>query len=153
MSGSRVYNNLNTFQLMEFKGRIAKGMPVQSGASQDGNEWSRQDFVFEYFEHETDRYSDKVMLSIMGKDRIAQYDIHEGDEVVIGFGHSVREYQGRTFNEVRMYKFDKVRKIGHAASNVQQPVLNFEQKQQPAQSPAQAPAPGSMGPENDDLPF
>ena len=92
---------------MEFKGRIMKVLPVTSGTSQNGNEWKKQEFVFEYFEQQTDRYSDKVCLSIMN-DRIAEYDLHENDEVLIGFGHSIREYQGRYFNELRLYKFQKL---------------------------------------------
>ena len=92
---------------MEFKGRIMKVLPVTSGTSQNGNEWKKQEFVFEYFEQQTDRYSDKVCLSIMN-DRIAEYDLHENDEVLIGFGHSIREYQGRFYNELRLYKFQKL---------------------------------------------
>lgn len=92
---------------MEFKGRIMKVLPVTSGTSQNGNEWKKQEFIFEYFEQQTDRYSDKVCLSIMN-DRIAEYDLHENDEVLIGFGHSIREYQGRYFNELRLYKFQKL---------------------------------------------
>ena len=92
---------------MEFKGRIFKILPVQSGTSSRGNEWQRQEIVFEYFEHETDRYSDKVVLSVH-PDRIEETDLHEGDAVVIGFGHSVREWQGRYFNDVRVYKMEKV---------------------------------------------
>ena len=92
---------------MEIKGRIMKVLPVTSGTSQNGNEWKKQEFVFEYFEQQTDRYSDKVCLSIMN-DRIAEYDLHENDEVLIGFGHSIREYQGRYFNELRLYKFQKL---------------------------------------------
>ena len=92
---------------MEFKGRIMKVLPVTSGTSQNGNEWKKQEFVFEYFEQETDRYSAKVCLSIMN-DRIAEYDLHENDEVLIGFGHSIREYQGRFYNELRLYKFQKL---------------------------------------------
>lgn len=92
---------------MEFRGRIYKIFPVQSGTSARGNEWQKLDFIFEYFENPTDRYSDKVLLSIMN-DRIDQYDLHENDEVVIGFGHSVREYQGRYFNDVRLYKLEKL---------------------------------------------
>ena len=84
-----------------------KVLPVTSGTSQNGNEWKKQEFVFEYFEQQTDRYSDKVCLSIMN-DRIAEYDLHENDEVLIGFGHSIREYQGRYFIELRLYKFQKL---------------------------------------------
>ena len=92
---------------MEFKGRIMKVLPIESGKSQNNNEWKKQYFIFEYFEQQTDRYSDKVCLSIMN-DRIAEYDLHENDEVLIGFGHSIREYQGRYFNELRLYKFQTV---------------------------------------------
>ena len=41
---------------MEFKGRIMKVLPVTSGTSQNGNEWKKQEFIFEYFEQQTDRY-------------------------------------------------------------------------------------------------
>ncbi len=107
---------------MEFKGRIMKVLPVENGKSQNNNEWKKQCFIFEYFEQQTDRYSDKVCLSIMN-DRIAEYDLHENDEVLIGFGHSIREYQGRYYNELRLYKFQK---------------LTQAQPQPPAQSEAQA---------------
>ena len=91
---------------MQFQGRIFKLFPVQSGTSSRG-EWMKQDFIFEYFEAPTDRYADRVLLSVMN-DRIREYDLHEGDEVIIGFGHNTREYQGRYFNDVRMYHFEKV---------------------------------------------
>lgn len=130
---------------MEFKGRIMKVLPVTSGTSQNGNEWKKQEFVFEYFEQQTDRYSDKVCLSIMN-DRIAEYDLHENDEVLIGFGHSIREYQGRYFNELRLYKFQKV--------GVQQPEPKTAQGQaqgtQAAPNTAQAQA--QQG-DADPLPF
>ncbi len=92
---------------MEFKGRIYKVLPEQSGTNKEGKEWRRLDFIFEYFERADDRYSDKVVLSVMN-DRIDQYRIQEGDEVLIGFGHNVREYQGRWFNELRVYKLEHV---------------------------------------------
>lgn len=125
---------------MEFIGRINKVLPELTGKSQNGNEWKRQDFVFEYFEHETDRWSDKVLLSVMN-DRIAEYDLHEGDEVKIGFSHNVREYNNRTFNEVRIYRFEK---LG-----------NVPQMLTPATPPAEVtPAqPEHQEQKNDGLPF
>ena len=48
---------------MEFTGRIKQMLPMRQGTSQrTGNEWYAQPFVFEYFEHETDRYADSVVL-------------------------------------------------------------------------------------------
>lgn len=91
---------------MIFTGRIWKVQPVQTGTRKDGTEWRKQDFVFEYYEHDTDRYTDKVLLSVMG-DRIEEYALKVGDKVTIGFSHGVREWQDRMFNEVRIYQFRK----------------------------------------------
>ena len=51
---------------MIFQGRIFKILPLQTGTSKDGKEWRKQEFVFVYFENPTDRWSDKVVLSLMG---------------------------------------------------------------------------------------
>jgi hypothetical protein len=91
---------------MEFKGRIYKVMPITEGVNRAGDKWQKQEFLFEYFEHDTDRYTDKVALSIMNE-RIKECDLHEGEEVTIGFGHTVREYQGRYYNDIRCYKIEK----------------------------------------------
>ena len=107
---------------MEFKGRIMKVFPVVSGTGKSGQEWKRQEFVFEYFEHETDRWTDKVVLSVMN-DRIEEYDLHEGDEVTIGFGHSVREWNNKYFNEMRVYKLEKKATIKKGVSDNPSPTL------------------------------
>lgn len=106
---------------MEFKGRIYKVLPLQSGTTAKGDTWQRLDFIFEYFERETDRWSDKVLLSVMN-DRIREYDIHEGDEVLIGFGHSVREYQERYYNDLRIYKCERLTKTSMSSTVSDKPV-------------------------------
>lgn len=118
---------------MEFQGRINRVFPVTKGVTRDGKEWKRQDFIFEYFEHETDRWADKVLLSVMN-DRIASYDLHEGDEVTIGFGHNVREYGDKQFNEIRIYKFEKairpeVRTQWPAADRQRMPMTNVKEEE------------------------
>ena len=117
---------------MQFQGRIYRIYPVQSGTSANGKEWSRQDFIFEYFENPTDRYADRVLLSVMNE-RIKEYDIHEGEECIIGFAHTTREYQGRVFNDVRLYHFEKV---------VRKEQLNTPPAVKPEQTVAQQPALG-----------
>lgn len=144
---------------MEFIGRIARMLPLQSGTSQNGNSWKRQDFVFEYFEHETDRWSDKVVLSLMN-DRIAEHDLHEGDEVKIGFSHNVREYNMKVFNELRAYKIEKLansitlnraqqKKLAQEAESTASTPQATIQKTQLVDVPAQP----TDQQENDDLPF
>ena len=81
-------------------------MPITEGVNRAGDKWKKQEFLFEYFEHDTDRYTEKVALSIMN-DRIRECDLHECDEVTIGFGHTVREYQGRYYNDLRCYMIKK----------------------------------------------
>ena len=133
---------------MQFQGRIYKLFPVQTGTSQRG-EWSRQDFIFEYFESPNDRYADRVLLSVMN-DRIKEYDLHEGDEVIIGFGHTTREYQGRYFNDVRLYHFEKVKQL---TPTQPQPTPAPQQPQQAQIFPPQQVANKTMPSDGDDLPF
>lgn len=103
---------------MEYTGRIQKLLPIRTGKKQDGSEWQSQEFVFEYFECEGDRWSDKVLLTLMG-DRIKEADLREGDEVKISFYHSVKEWNGRWFNNLRVYKLEKVSKTTQSAPETQ----------------------------------
>jgi hypothetical protein len=127
---------------MEFSGRILRVFPTSSGTNQQGNTWKRQEFIFEYFERPEDRYCDRVLLSIMNE-RIDTFDIHEGDEVRIGFGHNVREWNGKWYNEMRVYRLEK---ISHAPQG----------EPEPSEAPQPASAPIIEQPkteEEDDLPF
>lgn len=126
---------------MEFQGRIYKILPEQTGTGKNGT-WRKVEFIFEYFENKTDRWSDKVLLSTMN-DNIDKYDLHEGDEVVIGFGHNINEWNGKYYNELRMYKCEKIQKF----EDVEKPkIFNHEPELAPESKPVQE--------ENqDDLPF
>lgn len=135
---------------MEFKGRIERLLPIRKGVRNDGTEWHSQEFVFEYYEHETDWYSNKVMLSVMN-DRIKEYDLHEGDEVTIGFGHNIREWQGRIFNEVRIYKFEKVKGVAVVQQQTE-PTINRPEAQ-PTHEPAVISQPADESGKKDDLLF
>ena len=87
--------------------------------------------------------------------RIAEYDLHENDEVLIGFGHSIREYQGRYFNELRLYKFQKLTQAQAESKTAQgqerNPEPNSAQGTQAAPNTAQAQA--QQAADADPLPF
>ena len=102
---------------MEFQGRIKKVLPLRSGTSQRG-EWQALPFIFEFFEHETDRYADSVVLETFDTKVIE--NLKEGMEVVCGFGHRTREYEGKTYNELRLYKIESVKKAAVAQQQTQQ---------------------------------
>lgn len=135
---------------MEFKGRIERILPRRKGVRNDGTEWQSQEFVFEYYEHETDWYSNKVMLSVMN-DRIAEYDLHEGEEVIIGFGHNVRDWKGKLFNEFRIYKFEKIKDVAVEQQQTE-PTINHPEAQSTPE-PAVISQPADESGKNDDLQF
>lgn len=145
---------------MEFQGRVKKLLPVRSGTSQrTGNEWRALPFIFEYHEHETDRYADEVLLETFDE-RVID-NLKEGMEVICGFGHHTQEWQGRTYNDIRLYKIESVRKAQKAAQQ-QAPATVQAQPTQPASTTeAQAQAQGSAPNQSDapnpdeeeDLPF
>ena len=123
---------------MEIQGKIYKVLPTRTGKKADGSEWRSQEFIVEFFESPDQRWSDKVVLNVMN-DRIDEYQLHEGDDVHVGFSHGVREYQGKFYPEFRIYKFEKV------GSQPQTGVKN-----DPQPTPTAAPQAQQA---NDDLPF
>ena len=138
---------------MEFQGRIAKLLPIRQGVSQrTGNEWKSLPFIFEYFEHESDRYADTVMLETFDENVIN--NLKEGMEVRCGFGHRTREYtkDGKTMiiNDLRLYKIESVRKAQQqqqdAGTRMQQMLHNDQMR-------VEAQAMNQQKDQDDDLPF
>lgn len=110
---------------MKVQGRIKKLMPMQSGISRLGNSWRRQDFILEYFSEPNDQYADTVLLQVMN-DKIEDYALTEGEEVVVDFRHNVRSYGDRIYNEI--YIRD-LKKVGGTSSQAQvQSQATAEQK-------------------------
>lgn len=138
---------------MEFQGRIAKLLPIRQGVSQrTGNEWKSLPFIFEYFEHESDRYADTVMLETFDTNVIDH--LKEGMEVRCGFGHRTREYtkDGKTMiiNDLRLYKIESVRK---ANTQQQDPGARMQQMLHNDQMRVEAQAMNQTKDPDDDLPF
>ena len=152
---------------MEFQGRIAKLLPIRQGVSQrTGNEWKSLPFIFEYFEHESDRYADSVMLETFETNVID--NLKEGMEVICGFGHKAKTITKQdgtqtTINEIRLYKIESVRKAQNqpAQQAIQQPVAQQPTPQYQAQQrppfPPQVDQYGNpvqpINPDENDLPF
>lgn len=124
---------------MEFTGRIKKILPLVTGTSQKG-EWKKLPFIFEYFENATDRWADTTKLETFDTKVID--NLKEGMEVRCGFGHHAFEYEGKYYNELRLYKIECIRK---PATDVTGTVAA------PAAPAVQEPQPQPE--EGDDLPF
>ena len=140
---------------MEFQGRVKQILPLRSGVSQrTGNEWKALPFIFEYFEYPTDRTADTVLLETFDEKVIN--NLKENMEIRCGFGHRTREYEGKTYNEIRLYKIESVRAAqpqneAPQAANAPQPNNNPPGFERPATSPENGQ--NKEGGDNDDLPF
>ena len=147
---------------MEFQGRIAKLLPIRQGVSQrTGNEWKSLPFIFEYFEHDSDRYAASVLLETFDTKVID--NLKEGMQVRCGFGHQTREFtkqDGTTavINDLRLYKIESVRKAQNQIAQ-QANVQAVAQQQAPhaAPFPPQVDQYGNpvqpINPDDDGLPF
>ncbi|WP_455499129.1 DUF3127 domain-containing protein [Coprobacter sp.] len=89
---------------MEIKGHIVQILPLQSGISQaSGREWKKQEYVLET----GDQYPRKVCFQLFG-DRVDQFPMTVGEEVIVSFDIESREYNGRWYTNVSAWKVDKV---------------------------------------------
>ena len=120
------------------KGVLTWKSEVETGTSKNGNPWAKQTIVVSR-EGGNAPY-DKVALSVFG----ARVDDTErcniGDKVEVTYSVSAREYNGRWYNDISLYKIDP-------------------QVKAPVQSPAQvyyssnATNEESLEPQPGDLPF
>ena len=134
---------------MEIQGKVIAVLPERSGVSARG-EWKSQTYVIETQE----QYPKKMVFDVFGADRLAQFNIHSGEEILVSFDIDAHEYQGRWFNSIRAWNVTKVSQQAMASSANAAGVANptnqknlFPPEQQSAQQQAQ-----QRG-NSDDLPF
>ena len=48
------------------------------------------------------------LFDVFGADRLAQFNIHSGEEILVSFDIDAHEYQGRWFNSIRAWNVTKV---------------------------------------------
>jgi hypothetical protein len=126
---------------MEYNGRIMRMLPQRSGTSQKtGNDWVAQPFVFEYYEDERDIYSSKVVLETFDRELIER--MSEGRKCHCVFKHFINDYNGRVYNEVRLYRMELV---GDDPKPEEKP------QEKPQETPQEKPSTGDE--KTDDLPF
>ncbi len=138
---------------MEIIGKIILKLPLQTGVSKAGNNWSKQEYVLETQEN----FPKKVHFDFFG-DRATQYDLQEGQMVKLSFDIESREYNGRWYTSIRGWKAEPADAQApvYAGAPTAAPAVGGVPVQ-PAAAPAApaAPAPDFMNePSNaDDLPF
>ena len=88
---------------MEIQGKVIAVLPERSGVSARG-EWKSQTYVIETQE----QYPKKMAFDVFGADRLAQFNIQSGEEILVSFDIDAHEYQGRWFNSIRAWNVTKV---------------------------------------------
>lgn len=120
---------------LEVKGQLLQVLPVQSGTSKAGNEWSKQEFVIETHE----QFPKKVCFTLFGDKISLLSGFSAGDEVEVAFNVESREFNGRWFHNINAWKIT-------AAAQTANDVPGFSPDDIP-------PPPDSDAPPANDLPF
>lgn len=137
---------------MEIQGKIIAVLPVRSGTSASGKQWSSQTAVIETVE----QYPKKLAFDIMG-DKIQAFNVQQGESLTVHFDFDAHESNGRWFNSCRAWNV--IRQQQYAPQQpapqqypqqqytAQQPIQPHPAPQQPIQQPQQVQA------HPNDLPF
>ena len=83
---------------MELTGKIINILPLLTGAGKNGS-WKKQEFILET----NTQPPRKVCFSAWG-DKIDQFNLSIGDDLVVSFDIESREYNGRWYTEVKAWK-------------------------------------------------
>ena len=119
---------------LEIEGTLAQKLPVQSGNSARGP-WAKQEFILEYPDG---NFTAKACFTAWGQEKVQDLDKYQvGDKVKVSFNLKSREYNGRWYNDLQIWK------IAPAGAQPAAPAQPAPQARPVAQAPAypQAPAP------------
>jgi hypothetical protein len=123
--------------MLELKGTISQILPLQSGNSANGT-WRKQEFILDI----PGQYKKQVCLYAWG-DNIDNFKLQEGEEVTASIDLESREYNGRWYTNVKVWK------VARTESSAPPPTGD----EVPWSSYSEQPANLSSDNDLDDLPF
>ena len=120
---------------LEIEGTLAQKLPVQSGNSARGP-WAKQEFILEYPDG---NFTAKACFTAWGQDKVQDLGKYQvGDKVKVSLNLKSREYNGRWYNDLQIWK------IAPAGAQPAAPAQQAAPQARPAPQAAawqQAPAP------------
>jgi hypothetical protein len=133
---------------LELEGTIRQKLGVQSGTSVRGA-WAKQEFILEFPDG---NYTSQACFTAWGQDKVQELDKYQaGDRVKVSFNLKSREYNGRWYNDLQIWR------IAPAGVDVPQQMAAVAPAvpQVPAYQTPPAPSLDDMPADNpeDDLPF
>ena len=105
---------------MELTGKIIQLLPEESGQSARGP-WRKQQYILET----EGQYPKKVCFMAWG-DKIDEFKLQEGEDVVVSINIESREYNGRWYTDVKAWKIQRGNAAENQDTSSQQPE-NFNQ--------------------------
>lgn len=86
---------------MEFTGKIIAVLEPRGGVSaRTGNPWKTQDYVIE---ETVGQFPKRMAFNVFGEENINRFNIQQGQELTVSFDINAREYQGRWYNDIRVW--------------------------------------------------
>lgn len=123
--------------MAEIYGKIIAVLPQKSGTSASGKDWCIQSYVIE----ETGgQYPKKLCFDVFGADKIAQFNIQQGEMINVQFDIDARERDGRWWNSIKAWNVQRTQTATPQAAPgayYQQPM---QQPQPQAPFPPQQPS-------------
>ncbi|MBQ4298815.1 MAG: DUF3127 domain-containing protein [Bacteroidales bacterium] len=129
---------------LEIEGTLRQKLTPQRGTSARG-EWTKQEFVLEFPDG---NYTSQACFTAFGQDKVAELDKYQvGDKVKVSFNLRSREFNGRWYNDLQIWK------VAPAAAAQGAPVQSTPVQSAPAGGYAPAPQAASVpAPTIDDMP-
>ena len=87
------------------KGKVIRLMDEQNGTSKAGNAWTAREFVIEVND---EGFIGPVHFKAFGNDATVLADVQIGDEVEVRYKPQAREYNGRWYDENKVFRVSKV---------------------------------------------
>jgi len=92
---------------MEIKGKVIQLLDLQSGEGKNGT-WKKQEYIIETLDS---KYPKKVCVAVWG-DKIDQFAMQQGDNVVASIEVESREFNGRWYTNVQAWRIQKEQEAG-----------------------------------------
>lgn len=98
---------------MKFEGKLTWVSSKQEGTSAAGNSWAKVDIVVT----ENNTAYPNELLATAWNDKLEQFaGIKVGDDVVVEYDMKVREYNGKRYHDVKLWKITKAGEAPQAAT-------------------------------------
>ena len=86
---------------LELEGTLRQKLGVQSGTSARGP-WAKQEFILEFPDG---NFTAQACFTAWGQEKVAELDKYQvGDRIKVSFNLKSREYNGRWYNDLQMWR-------------------------------------------------